>query len=348
MCERIARPGIAVAAVLLFLGIGVSACQRAVDYQIERNLTRADRGVLTSPDLTVVLCGTGSPLPDRTRASACTAVIAGGQFVLVDIGPGSWKTADLVNLPTADLSAILLTHFHSDHIGDLGEAVVQSWIAGRAQPLDVYGPAGTAQVVEGFRLAYAQDAGYRVKHHGEAYLPAAAGTAIAHEVALGDEADASAVVFERGGLRVTMFRVDHSPVSPAVGYRFDYRGRSVVVSGDTRRSDSVVEHAKGADLLVHEALQKDMVAHVAEVAGRMGLARLAKLASDIPAYHTSPVEAAEVARAAGVKHLVLTHLVPAPTNFLTRRWFVAGMSDVYPGPITIGADGMRFTLTPSS
>ena len=100
--------------------------------------------------MTVVLCGTGSPLADQERAGACTAVIAGGELVLVDVGPGSWETLDLTNVPTGELSAVLLTHFHSDHIGDLGEAMTQSWIAGRDTPLDVYGPVGTKQVVDGF------------------------------------------------------------------------------------------------------------------------------------------------------------------------------------------------------
>jgi ribonuclease Z len=335
------------AALLLVLALTTLGCERLLDRQIDRNLGRADRALLSSPEMTVVLCGTGSPLPDAKRAGACTAVIAGGQFVLVDVGPGAWKTADLANLPTADLSAVLLTHFHSDHIGDLGETVTQSWIAGRARPLEVFGPPGTARVVEGFRRAYEQDAEYRVAHHGETYLPRAAADATAREIELGPEANASAIVFERNGLRVTMFRVDHAPVHPAVGYRFDYRGRSVVVSGDTRKSDSLIQHATDADLLVHEALERRMIERGASVAERGGRTRLAKLARDIPAYHTSPVEVAEVAHAAHVKHVILTHLVPAPTNFITQWWFTRGMADVYSGEITVGADGMRFALAPA-
>jgi ribonuclease Z len=326
----------------------LAGCDRIADRQIESALSRVRTDLLTSPDMHVILCGTGSPLPDRTRAGACTAVIAGGEFVLVDIGPGSWETVDLANLPTAAVSAILLTHFHSDHIGDLGEAVTQSWIAGRTRPLDVYGPAGTGQVVDGFRLAYAQDVNYRVAHHGEEYMPRAAGVPVAHEVPLADGPTASAVVFERNGLKVTMFRVDHAPVVPAVGYRFDYRGRSVVVSGDTRKSDSVIQHAAGADILIHEALNPQLMGRAAEVADRLGKKRLAKLARDILTYHTSLVEAAEVAKAAGVKHLVLTHLVPGPTNFLARRLFTRGMADHFDGTITLGEDGMELTLTPAS
>ncbi len=325
-----------------------TACDRLVDRQIATNLGRARTDMLTSPDLQVVLCGTGSPLPDADRASACTAVIAGGEFILVDAGPGSWKVTDLANLPTSSLSAVLLTHFHSDHIGDLGEAIVQSWIAGRPKPLDVYGPPGTARVVDGLAQMYAADVDYRVAHHGDAALPRAAAGAVAHEIAMPTDPLGATPVFERNGLRVTMFAVDHTPIHPAVGYRFDYHGRSVVVSGDTSKSPSLIANARGADLLIHEALQPELLARVPRVAREIGRERIAKLATDIVNYHASPVQAAESAREAGVPHLVLTHLVPAPSNMLTRRMFLAGVSDVYDGEVTLGEDGLEIDLPPAA
>src|SRR6185295_9758423 len=100
------------------------------------------------------------------RAGPCTAVLAGGHFVLVDVGPGSWRQVALQRLPRARLDSVLLTHFHSDHIGELGEAVMQSWVSGRRLPLNVFGPPGVEQVVDGFRTAYAFDTQYRVAHHG--------------------------------------------------------------------------------------------------------------------------------------------------------------------------------------
>ena len=276
-------------------------------------------------------------------------MLAAGQLYLVDVGPGAWESADLANLPLARLSGVLLTHFHSDHIGDLGEAITGSWIAGRAQPLDVYGPAGTAGVVRGFVDAYARDADARSRHHGEQAMPRAAAGAIAHEIALDtdDPALPSAVVVDRDGLRITAFAVDHAPVRPAVGYRFDYAGRSVVVSGDTKKSPGVAKHASGADLLVHEALLPEAAMRASAVAARIGNARLAKLASDIPGYHTAPVEAAELAQAAGAKKLVLTHLVPGPNNFLARRLFLRGVGAAYGGEVVLGEDGMRFDLPPN-
>jgi ribonuclease Z len=335
-----------VAALFALALSGLSACERLMDRQIEQGLNRADRSMLTSPDLQVVLCGTGSPLPDRERAGACTAIIAGGLVVLVDIGPGAWETLDLAGVPAGALGAVLLTHFHSDHIGDFGEALTQSWIAGRDAPLDVYGPAGTARVVNGFMEAYAQDADYRTEHHGEAYMPRAAAAAIAHEIPLGDAEDTAAPVFERNGLRATMFRVRHDPVQPAVGYRFDYKGRSVVVSGDTAKSPSTAVHAKGADILIHEALNRDMMGRVAEVASRVGQQRLGKMAHDTLGYHTSPVEAAEIARDAGVTMLVFTHVVPGPRNALMRRMFLRGVAEIFRGEVVLGEDGARFSLPP--
>ncbi len=334
------------ALALGLLAAALCGCDRLIEGQLDRNLQRVDASVLTSPDLQVVICGSGSPLPDETRAAACTAVIAGGEFVIVDSGSGSWEVLDLANLPLARLSGVLLTHFHSDHIGGLGEAITQSWIAGRKAPLPVYGPEGVERVVAGFAEAYAFDVEHRVAHHGDAYMPRAAASAEAHPVALGEAPDASALVFERNGLRVTMFRVDHDPVRPAVAYRFDFAGRSVVVSGDCAKSASMVTHSKGADVLIHEALEPTLVARAVAAAKRLGMDRQAKLAGDIPDYHTSPVEAAEIARDAGVGELVFTHLVPSPNNFLTRRIFLAGVADVFAGKVAIAEDGMRISLPP--
>ena len=330
---------------LALLALAITGCDRLIERQVEEGIRR-DTGLLDSPDMTVVLCGTGSPLADPQRAGACTAVIAGGEVVMVDSGPGSWETLDLTKIPTGKLSAVLLTHFHSDHIGDLGEAMTQSWIAGRDKPLDVYGPVGTKQVVDGFDAAYAQDATYRTAHHDAQHMPPAAAPMVAHEIALGDGPTADAVVFDRNGLKVTMFRVQHEPVSPAVGYRFDYKGNVVVVSGDTAKSESVVVHAKDADLLIHEALNRDMMGRIAGIVSTHGNPRIGKMANDTLTYHTSPVEAAEVARDAGAKKLVLTHMVPPPRNFLVRRMFMSGTDGIFDGEIVVGEDGQRFTLPP--
>ena len=164
-----------------------------------------DVAMLSDGKLHVILCGTGSPLPDPERAGSCTAIIAGGQVILVDIGPGSWRKAMVANVPGQALSAVLLTHFHSDHIGDLGEAMTMSWTNGRSAALDVYGPVGVEKVVRGFTDAYDLDAEYRILHHGEAIMPAKAHGMVAHTVELPDRGERRRV-FEKNGVTVCVSR----------------------------------------------------------------------------------------------------------------------------------------------
>jgi ribonuclease Z len=335
--------------VVLLLAGAAAGCESLQSRLIERIAARALTGdrvdLLDDGELHVVLCGTGSPLADAERAGPCTAVLAGGRFVLVDAGPGSWRTVALARLPRARLDAVLLTHFHSDHIGELGEVVMQSWVAGRTAPLAVYGPPGVEQVVDGFRQAYGFDTQYRIAHHGAEAMPPEAGRAAAHTVTLPAPGEA-APVFASDGLRVSAFAVEHAPAEPAYGYRFEYRGRVVVVSGDTKKSATVIRHARGADVLVHEALAAAMIEPVTRYARAQGLGRWAKLTADVATYHTTPVEAAEIAEAAGVRLLVLTHIVPPLPNVLARRMFLSGVSAQWDGEVVLGADGMHFALPP--
>ncbi len=295
----------------------------------------------------VILCGTGSPLPDPDRAAACTAVIAGGRLFLVDTGPGSWENVQRWGLPRAALAAVLVTHFHSDHIGDLGETVMQSWLAGRSRPLAVYGPPGVERVVAGFQEAYALDTRYRIAHHGRSVMPVEGARAIARPLKL-PPGKSSMVVFDDGKLRVTAFAVDHQPVSPAYGYRFDSGGRSVVISGDTAVADTVVQHGRDADLLVHEALAAHLIGPLAQALGERGEERLAKMTADILDYHTTPRQAVELAGRAGVDTLVLTHIVPPPARPIVRRMIMRGARGDWDGELILGDDGMHFRLPAGS
>ena len=290
---------LAVLAALVLWIVQLPAVQDRLLRSVAEGLVSDQPDELFEPDaLRVLLCGTGSPLPHATRAKACVAVFAGGRFWLVDVGPGSSNRMGLLRVDLSRVGGVLLTHFHSDHIGDLGEWDLNTWVAGRPGPLQVYGPPGVEEVVTGFEQAYAQDAGYRVAHHGPELVSPEKGRMEARP--LPQAANGPAVVVEDGGLRITAFPVAHEPVQPAYGYRFDYGGRSVVVSGDTRKDPAMVRAAEGADVLVHEAQANHMVALIGEVAGGAGRANVAKIMSDIPSYHTSPVEAAEIANEAGV------------------------------------------------
>jgi len=325
----------------------VAGCDGLESRLIERAASQAmapDRSDwLADGALHVFLCGTGSPLPSRTRGGPCTAVLAGGRFIVIDVGRASGSVLGLHRLPQQEIDAVLLTHFHSDHIAELGELGMQSWALGRPAPLPVYGPPGVEEVVAGFERAYAQDTRYRTAHHGADLMPPENRPLIAHSVAIPD-GDGTALVFEDGDVRVTTFPVDHDPVRPAVGYRVDYGDRSVVVSGDTAKDPRVARAATGADVLVHEALSKRMIAAGRDAAAAAGFERRRRILNDIMDYHTSPEEAAEIAKQAGVQVLVLTHLVPPLDNALAERLFMSGVGDVWDGEVLLGEDGMHLRL----
>lgn len=341
MKRRLAAVGV------IGLVVAVASCERIESLVYERaaqNVLQGDRDeLLDDGAMHVILCGTGSPLPDPDRAAACTAIIAGGRMFLVDVGPGSWENVQTWRLPRAHLAGVLLTHFHSDHIGDLGETAMQSWVAGRTEPLNVYGPPGVRRVTEGFRLAYGLDSTYRAAHHGGDVMPPAAATIVGQTI---DEPPPgeSAVVLDQDGLRILAFPVDHKPVAPAYGYRFEWGGRAVVVSGDTTKSESLVAHTRGADVLVHEALAAHMIGQVQRILAARGATRLAKLTSDIVNYHTTPGEAVVEAEAAGVKALVLTHLVPPPLNPIVGWLFLSGVEVPDDLELVMGDDGTHVRL----
>jgi ribonuclease Z len=335
--------------------IHMPAVQDAVFRRVIEHQLAATRNDLLTPDsLRVVLCGTGNPLADRDRADACTAIFAGGNIYLVDVGPGAWKNLALWHIPAPRVTAVMLTHFHSDHIGDLGEINMQTWAQGRDHPLRVYGPPGVEQVVGGFEQAYALDEGYRIAHHGTALMPSANWRMKPLTVRIDTPPGASpcaggaATVLEENGIKVTAFTVDHSPVAPAYGYRFDYKGRSVVISGDTVKCANLVAAATGADVLIHEAQAAHLVKLIQDAAERIGNARIAKIMSDIRRYHTTPVEAAYEANQAGVAMLVLSHIGPPTTNAFARTAFMRGVAEIRPHGVVVGYDGMMLTLPPGS
>jgi ribonuclease Z len=335
------------ASLAIAAALALTSCAGAEDALVRRAAAgNVPRTELFAPDaLRVLICGSASPLPHATRARPCTAVFAAGKLWVVDVGPGSWNHMGQWRVPP-ELGAVLLTHFHSDHIGELGEWNLQSWVNGREAPLRVIGPAGVERVVAGFNEAYALDVGYRAAHHGADFMPPAVGGMTAAPIAFADGA-ARAVVHDADGLRITAFGVDHAPIAPAVGFRFDYRGRSVVVSGDTVKSANLIDVARGADVLVHEAQANHIVAILQESAAATR-PRAAKILGDIPSYHTSPVEAAETANEAGVKLLVMSHLTPPPPNRLLERSFTRGVDAVRSSGWLLADDGMLFTLPADS
>ena len=230
--------------------------------------------------------------------------------------------------------ALLPLHFAHDGLG------------GCAQ-LRVLGPVGVDRVVNGYNEAYALDNSYRTAHHGEAIAPSATAGMVAEPFEF-DAGQTSKVVLEDGGLVITAFEVDHSPATPAVGYRFDYKGRSVVITGDTKLTPSVATVSQGADILVHEALQPTLVNILGAEFEAKNMGNLAHVMRDILNYHTTPEEAAAQANAAQVKHLVYNHIVPPMPIKFAYPAFVGDAAKFFGGPITVGEDGMLFTLPANS
>ena len=320
-----------------------AVAQRVIDQRMTTDAVAALRAA--QPDaIHVILCGTAAPLPDPTRSGPCTAVVTPKRFVVIDAGSGVARTLLWYGMPVGQVDDLLLTHYHSDHIDGLGELLLQRWAGGsRQEPLPVHGPEGVESVVEGFNRAYELDKGYRVAHHGEAIMPPPGHGGVARPFAAPKPGE-GVTVLDADGLRVTAFVVDHPPVVPSVGYRFDYGGRSVVVSGDTAKSANLAQFAKGTDLLVHEGLAPHLVAQMTGAANRASRANVAKITEDILTYHTPPVEAAEIARDAGVRMLVFTHVIPPLPNAAIEELFLKGVADVWQGPVVAGRDGMKFTL----
>jgi ribonuclease Z len=330
------------AAALLFQReLGTALLRQLAHQNVGRNV------IADLPDgLHLALCGTGSPFPDPTRAGPCSAIIAGDRLFIVDAGEGSARNLGYMGLPAASIEAIFLTHFHSDHLDGLGPILLQRWGMGTFQtPTPVYGPTGVEEVVDGFRAAYVLDFGYRVAHHTPKIMPPGGSGGKGVAFALKPRGnDDQIVVLDDKGLRITAFRVDHAPVDPAVGYRFDYKGRSVVITGDTTKTPSVQRFSQGVDLLVHEALQPKLVKVLEDEFEQRHSTRTAQIMRDILNYHTTPEEAAAQAQAAGAQELVLNHIVPPLPLRYAYPAFVGDAAKYFDRTITVGEDGMLFSL----
>ena len=287
--------------------------------------------------LKITLCGTSSPIPAPGRAQACVAVETPEHLYIIDAGSGSAATANLSNVPMEKLRGILITHFHSDHISDIGDFNLNSWVAGRPEPLQIIGPTGVERIVDGFNMAYELDRGYRVAHHGAELLNPELGTLQSKTIAEG-------VIVDQDGLRITAFEVSHPPIEPAFGYRLDYGGRSVVISGDSLVTDKIVEISNGADVVLHDAMSLQLVRGAAGMARTTGNTRLATVLQDIQDYHATTDDLNRLSSEAEIGQLALYHLVPAPRNAMALRAF----SNDIPEGALLTEDGMVISLPAGS
>ena len=275
----------------------------------------------------ITLLGTGSPLPDPNRGGPSTLVSTGPHNVVVDCGRACVMRLTGAGVFPAFVNLVLLTHLHSDHICDLNDLVTTRWIttpAAIASPLKIVGPVGTRRVVMGMLEMLALDEQYRLAHHED--LRTAGGMKIdVVELSAGD-------VHEHGDLIVRAFRTDHRPVEPTLGYRIEHDGKVAALAGDTIPCDDLYELCKGADVYVQTVLRDDLVKDLA-AALPGNAARL----TDILDYHSTVEQAGQTATRSNVKHLVLTHYVPAMQPGSEDEWRQLAANH-FDGPITLGPD----------
>ncbi len=291
----------------------------------------------------VVFLGTGSPLPSADRCGAGHVVVAGEQQVLVDCGWGAARRLMPAGVIPADINTAVFTHMHTDHITDVPDFLFLRWTGGATTPLRVFGPEGTKDMVDGFLHALRRDIGFRQAHHGEKLHP----DGIRVEVTEIPATPAAERFETVAGMTFESFEVDHFPVVPALGFRFVFDGRTVVMSGDTSFCESLLHASQGADLLVCEAMNVAMLSERADALRAMGRSLQASLFEDVPDYHIPTEEVAKLAQRAGVRKVALTHLIPQISNegpAVTR--FVTGMSDHYKGPIHVARDCERLPVEP--
>jgi len=275
----------------------------------------------------VTLLGTGSPIPDANRAGPSTLVRAGGQTFLIDCGRGVQQRLTAAGAGASALTALLLTHLHSDHIADLGDVLITRWVSTFTPdpaPLPIIGPPGTAEVVENTLKAFGFDIGYRIAHHADLNSPP--------PVEVFEYTDGP--VWDRDGVQIRVAPTDHRPVAPTIGFRIEHAGASVVLAGDSVPCETLDNLASGAGALVHTVIRKDLI-------DAMPMQRI----RDICDYHSSVEQAAATASRAGVGILILTHYVPAIAPGTEEEWRALAATE-FDRQIELGDDLHRVEVHP--
>ena len=274
-----------------------------------------------APAIKVTLLGTGTPLPIMERFGASILVEAGSQTLLFDAGRGCLQRLRQVNVFYNQISALFLTHLHSDHIVGIPDLWLTGWLtSGRATPLEVFGPAGTNAMVINLQKAFTYDIKIRIEDDN---ANGQGSQLLVKEIKQG-------VIYEKNGVKVIAFDVDHYPIVPAFGYRIEYKGHSVVLSGDTRYSENLISYAKGADLLIHE------IAIAPDTLGK----------SDpkyhILAHHITPEQAAKVFNQVKPKVAAYSHIV----NIYAQKEddILKRTKATYAGALILGKDLMSFSI----
>ncbi len=296
-------------------------------------LTAAPSLAQETPDFEVILLGTGTPPPLMTRFGPATLVRVNGKTFLVDAGRGATQRMWQKKVRFGQgLDILLLTHLHSDHVLGIPDVFLTGWLGGpfgrRKDPMRIMGPEGTVSLARGIEQAYSWDIKTRI---ADQKLPPAGATFDAADIIPGK-------IYDQDGVSITAFKVDHGGgiIDPVYGYRFDYDGRSAVISGDTIYNENLIANAKGVDVLIHSI-----------GAARQELLDASPLWKRIMAHHISPEDAGRVFNETRPKLAVFSHVVaatngkikPVPPKAMLER-----TRAVYSGPLVMGKDLMTLVI----
>lgn len=280
--------------------------------------------VVSAQTFKVTLLGTGNPRPVMTRFGPSILVEAGNEKLIFDCGRGAAQRIYQLNIPFSEITGLFLTHLHSDHTVGIPDLWLTGWAMGRKTPLQVWGPAGTVAMMKHLEEAYAFD--IHVRRDMDTHLPGAGAELHAKDV---DEG----VIYDQGGVKVTAFLVDHGEIKPAFGYRVEYAGHSVTLSGDTRPSDNLIKYAQGTDVLIHEVIDPESYAQLTTT-------DTPSQRQAILGHHTTPEQAAAIFNKVKPKLAVYSHIVPSDAQNV-----VAETRKMYSGPVELGEDLMTIEIS---
>jgi ribonuclease Z len=286
-------------------------------------IVAAFAGSARAQDFKVTLLGTGNPRPVMSRFGPSILVEAGNEKLIFDCGRGAAQRLYQLNIPFSSITGLFLTHLHSDHTVGIPDLWLTGWVMGRDTPLRVWGPKGTKAMMHHLEEAYSFD--IHIRRDVDTRLPGAGAQVIAKDIQEG-------VVYESGGVKVTAFLVDHGEIKPAFGYRVDFGGHSVTMSGDTRPSDNLVKYAQGTDVLIHEVIDLEAYGDVAK-------GEMPEQTRKIIEHHTTAEQAGTIFTRVKPRLAVYSHIVPPDVPDV-----VPHTRKTYSGPLEVGEDLMSIEI----